>query len=196
MKIKLILKENVTQPSGLKENPYNIEVVRKLKSILKRFGEQPMTNTLSGWLYPDGTCSDITGILMEDDRMVHGDVMVLLFPNYADSLSGHDRETKILYEAPREFGSLTGSIRVAYSKYFQIFTKITPQQLAWIRKHCAGEHIILSLGVIGDGQDLELEVSTIYEWNKKLNQFIINNKLASFDVLSEQRKKRNNRGFK
>lgn len=168
MKIRLIIKEIIQHQ--LPENPYNMEVVRKVRNILGTFLGNP--EYFYGWLFPDGSSSEISTI--------HGEVMAIVDENYDEDAYEH--------RGPSDFGRLTGSIRVGdysgYKRFFHLFTKITPKQLAWIRKNFAGKEILISF----EGEDYFILESSISEWSKNLNSIIVQYNLASFDVLSENKK--------
>lgn len=180
MKIRFILKENSGTVS-LSKNPENMNLVNMVKKVLGSVDRKQSINY--GWLYPNGSSS-----VFNPTQFIHGQVMQILEPDYAaNEKSSLDREIKLIEQGPLDFGLMTGSLRIAAYGKFEIFTQITPDQLAWIRRHRAGSGISIFLRPLG--RSIEIPEMSLSSWNQKLNQELIDNGVASFNVLAESKKR-------
>lgn len=156
----------------------NVEAVKAVKHFLGIF--RGVQSELYGWLYPDGTTSDISDFEV-DGYAIHGNVMTIIDNEYSN-------RKNIENDGPVDFALLTGSIRV-HGSYIEIFTQITPEQLGWIRRHFRGKPITIFCANPGGSESLEIPELSWHDWNIKFNEYLIKTGAVSFDILKEGKMK-------
>jgi hypothetical protein len=184
MKIKFIFKENKYDNFGLglfsdsdinlSSNPYDMKIITMLGLHIKHTKKYEPIKL--GWLYPDGR-----GMELQDSPLhFHGDIMRLVDRNYDQS--------KTELQGPVDFGKLTGAMRIGAPNAIEIFTKLSQEQLAYIRRNCRGERFTL---VVTEKlfQSKTLTIGTLSDgyWLQELNKKLMENNLVDFNPLLESK---------
>lgn len=176
MKIKFILRENYGKKIKLPANPYGMSVINNLR-LHRTKKYQPIQY---GWLYPDGSGLDLHNTTLH----YHGDIMRFVNSDY----NRDELETQGVID----FGKLTGAVRVVYSNAFEIFTKLSVEQLAYIRRNCRGE----TLDIVVTGETSRVKAFTVHSqsegyWLQDLNQKLIEFDLVDFNPLLQESREKN-----